>query len=103
MVVRYVSHEIRTPLNTISLGLRLLSRHIKSKSYQLSLTCVKEIELSTQIALDVVNDMLICDKIQSQNLVLEKVFVKPLEFCRDAVKPMLIQVRDLYAIQLPLQ
>ena len=84
---------MRTPLNTIVLGIKMLYGLLASGDSETTTSCVQDIEQSVQIALDGVNDMLTHDKIQSNNLMLEKIFLKPWEFFKEAVSPMMIQVR----------
>lgn len=89
---RYVTHEIRTPLNTIFLGLRLLENKVGVQDEQATAECIREIKTSTQIALDVVNDLLTCDKIQSHTLILDKAYCSPGDLVKGAISPMHLQV-----------
>jgi signal transduction histidine kinase len=77
--VRYVGHEIRTPLNTVTLGLDLIQSNIASvleKSPPNSTVVilnqisrmVAEVSDSSNIAIDILNDMLLYDKIEQGNI-----------------------------------
>lgn len=79
--VRYVGHEIRTPLNTVSLGLDLLHSTIKpylqNNSSKLSPSLlhnmnrmISDVSDSANIAIDILNDLLLYDKIEEGNLVI---------------------------------
>lgn len=80
--VRYVSHEIRTPLNTVYVGIQLLTtelRKLKSKnrdesgqSVVLKLQdIVNDISESCFVSIDILNDLLLIDKIEEGNLKLD--------------------------------
>jgi hypothetical protein len=77
--VRYVGHEIRTPLNTVTLGLDLIQSNITSvlersppNATVLMLTqisrMVAEVSDSSTIAVDILNDMLLYDKIEEGSI-----------------------------------
>jgi len=98
--VRYVSHEIRTPLNSVWLGLQLLAKEAKKQQQQ-----HKEVEMSNflgliqdtshacNIAIDILNDLLLYEKIDGGLLSLETAVVNVRVFVVDVVKSFVLQVR----------
>jgi signal transduction histidine kinase len=83
--VRYVSHEIRTPLNTVSMGLKL----IQDLRYREQWTqeeiekgvaptdedlfeMADEVKESCDIAINILNDLLLYEKMEGGLLVLER-------------------------------
>jgi len=87
--VRFISHEIRTPMNTVRLGLKLLQMEMEGMAKQVHLTPANQLaplladsltswmQLTDDIlgngdsAVDVLNDLLNYDKIESGTLRLE--------------------------------
>jgi hypothetical protein len=87
--VRFISHEIRTPLNTVKLGLKLLEMEMEVMPGQVSRTSVAELGAlvnssvlewlqltndilgNTESAVDVLNDLLNYDKIESGTMRLD--------------------------------
>ncbi|KAL7537802.1 hypothetical protein ACHAXR_008092 [Thalassiosira sp. AJA248-18] len=79
--IRFVSHEVRTPLNAVLIAKRIfsLSLHLHSTTVMMglniieaemepnteSLELLREIQNSTESAVDVLNDVLLYDKIES--------------------------------------
>ena len=92
MFMRYISHEIRTPLNIVFLGLKSLEDDIKACDTANCISTLHDIKGSCQIALQVLNDMLMYDKIQSGLLVLELENLNPWEFLQNTYSPFLLQV-----------
>jgi len=93
LFVRFVSHEIRTPLNTVFLGLKLLRDEIKSNySTTHQLETLDEIQQSCDISLNILNDMLSFEKIESGRLVLEEEELNPKALLEETVAPFSIQV-----------
>ena len=92
MFMRYISHEIRTPLNIVFLGLKSLEDDIKTCDTASCISTLHDIKGSCQIALQVLNDMLMYDKIQSGLLVLEMENLNPWEFLQNSYSPFLLQV-----------
>jgi signal transduction histidine kinase/CheY-like chemotaxis protein len=101
--VRYVSHEIRTPLNTVYLGIQLLTTELKKLSSRSShdddydstnlllesavvkklQDIVNDIGESCFVSIDILNDLLLIDKIEEGNLNLD---MQP-KNARDLFKP----------------
>jgi signal transduction histidine kinase/CheY-like chemotaxis protein len=90
--VRYVSHEIRTPLNTVYLGIQLLSKELTKMNFTHEVTqgsnrisepmlptavltrlqdIVNDISESCFVSIDILNDLLLIDKIEEGNLNLD--------------------------------
>ena len=66
-----------------------------TQTMESNIECIREIELSSNIALDVVNDLLTCDKIQSRSLVLDTMYQSPKEFVSQCIGPMQVQVSHM--------
>jgi signal transduction histidine kinase len=98
--VRYVSHEIRTPLNITILGLKYLEDELKSKNNEQLLTPVvqevlDDVRCSCGIAVDILNDLLLYEKLDDGifNLSLSDVPIE--EFFRDAINVFQVQAKSL--------
>lgn len=68
--VRYISHELRNPLNTVFMGLKLLSDQVGSnineeKSFDEIYDSIRDTTLACNVALDILNDLLLFDKLES--------------------------------------
>ena len=90
------SHEVRTPLNTVFMGLQLLSsssllksENEFSKEFSEVLSCMN---LSCEIAINTLNDLLLYDKIEDGNIILEKTPIFVEKFIKNCVKPFELQV-----------
>ena len=95
--VRYISHELRTPLNTAFLGLRLLTDDMKASSDPKDserYDTLRDVNLSCKTVLDILNDLLCFDKLESGILELHKqeIFVVP--FITDCVALFTVQARE---------
>lgn len=91
--MRYISHEVRTPLNTVVMGLRVLHDDLAAKAYQDCMTTVKDTQESCQIAIGILNEMLLYDKVESGLLVLEREYISSaVDFVRGAIAPFQVQV-----------
>ena len=91
MFVRYIAHEVRTPLNTAIMGLQVLSDEMHDASAGCQETLV-EVRDSCKIAVEVLNELLTFDKLESGTLLLEKSLVNALKLINRAVKPFNAQV-----------
>lgn len=80
--VRYVSHEIRTPLNIAALGLAYLDEKLDEteKAKHGINDTLEEIKLSCSIAVEILNDFLLYEKIDDGifDLSLSRVFFAPI-------------------------
>jgi signal transduction histidine kinase len=70
MFVRSVSHEIRTPLNVVFSGLCLFQDTIDLSPENMSL--MVDIKFSCTVAIDILNDLLMYEKLESNVAVSEK-------------------------------
>ena len=83
--IRYISHELRTPLNTVHMGVQFCieqisnqnSIDINKKEFQNSLV---EINLACSAALEILNDLLLYDKLQSGLVKLQNDEVNVMDF-----------------------
>lgn len=91
--MRYISHEIRTPLNIVFLGLKSLEEDTATTDNASFVNTLHDIKDSCLIALGVLNDMLMYDKIECGLLVLELENLNPWCFIRSVYTPFLLQVR----------
>ena len=88
MFMRYISHEIRTPMNTVFMGLNLLEDGAPLELAPI----IRDVKVASQDALDVLNDMLLLDKITNGLVVPEFTYVDPVAFIQAALSPFTIQV-----------
>jgi signal transduction histidine kinase/CheY-like chemotaxis protein len=95
--VRYISHELRTPLNTAFLGLKLLSSELKASKdpkdrERYDTLC--DVNLSCTAAVDILNDMLCYEKLQSGILGLNRENIVVLPFLSNCVSMFSAQARE---------
>lgn len=90
--MRYISHEIRTPLNIACLGMKILRAEIERLGLHSLLDTAIDTEKSCKAAVDILNDMLLFDKISSGLMTLEKRLLDPLDFIAKAIRPFQFQV-----------
>jgi signal transduction histidine kinase len=90
-----VSHEIRTPLNTTLLGLNLLENDIKDGVMDTAVLTdlISDATSSCTIAIGILNDLLMYEKIDGGLLTLERAETPVWEFVEGVLKVFLIQVR----------
>lgn len=93
--VRHVSHEIRTPLNSASLGLQLLAKEANKKHVQATnfLELIEDTSHACNIAIDILNDLLLYEKIDGGMLTLETAVVNVQDFVADVVRLFNLQVK----------
>lgn len=92
-----MSHEIRTPLNTTLLGLNLIGKEIIEKHAQLADTAyisemVSDATNSCIIAIDILNDLLLYEKIDGGLLTLKREELPMWPFLQEVLRVFLIQV-----------
>jgi len=97
--VRYVSHEIRTPMNSAWLGLQLLAKEAKKLQQQHEevemssfLDLIQDTSHACNIAIDILNDLLLYEKIDGGLMTLETAVVNVQVFVEDVVKSFVLQV-----------
>jgi two-component system capsular synthesis sensor histidine kinase RcsC len=94
MFVRYISHEVRTPLNTAIMGLELLTGNIVNHANRDTLNILDDIKKAADIALGVLNEILIFDKIEDGTLTLNSETFSIVEFLENVVQEFQIQVKN---------
>lgn len=95
--VRYISHELRTPLNTTFLGMRLLIKEFKRSNDPRDLgyfETLNDMSLSCNAALDILNDLLCFEKLESGILDLHKQDVLIVPFIRECVSMFAVQAKE---------
>lgn len=82
--MRYVSHEIRTPLNVVLMGLNLMQENalaaasvdgfseLQRQETDATLDLIADMKGSTTMAVDILNDLLTYEKVDSNLLTIEK-------------------------------
>jgi signal transduction histidine kinase len=95
MFVRYISHEIRTPLNTVKMGLELLTEELGVYAIPPELLeSAEDSRKSCDTAIEVLNDLLTQDKLETNKLVLEFSKLNAIAFVKQTVQPFYVHVRD---------
>ena len=92
MFMRYISHEMRTPLNVACLGIKILRDELERLGLLNLLETAIDTEKSCKTAVDILNDMLLFDKIVSGLMTLEKRRFDPLDFIGKVMGPFHLQV-----------
>ena len=92
MFVRYISHEVRTPLNTAIMGLQVLVEALQATRDKENLDTAHEVRRSCDTAVNVLNELLIFDKLESGTLMLEKTTVSAVGLVEETVSMFQIQV-----------
>ena len=93
MFIRYISHEIRTPLNTVIMGFDVLKEEmVRLNEPKERLDTVDEMRTSCEAAINILNNILTSDKLETSSLQLEKQEVNALQLIRSTVNPFVLQV-----------
>jgi signal transduction histidine kinase len=95
--VRYISHELRTPLNTAFLGLKLLSSDLKASNDPKDIERYEtlcDVNMSCTAAVDILNDLLCYEKLESGILELHKEDIVVDSFLKDFVLSFSVQARE---------
>lgn len=90
--VRHVSHEIRTPLNVVMSGLEFLISFRSGLSAEVSST-LRDIKTACAVAIDILNDLLTYEKLDSNILTLEKASYDFIELVRKVCNMFQIQAK----------
>ena len=102
MFMRYISHEMRTPLNTAVLGINILIKQFEQMLHMpanhICYLTVLDLQSSCKIAVEILNEMLLYDKIESKVLVLELANISPWCFLKSTVKPFFLEVGLLFYV-----
>ena len=95
--VRYISHELRTPLNTAFLGLKLLSKDLKASrsprdKERYDTLC--DVNMSCTAAVDILNNLLCYEKLESGILELHKENIAVGPFLQECLTMFSVQARE---------
>ena len=97
--MRFISHELRTPLNSVFMGMQLLIDQIPEGTQEPSEIERKDTLMETQsacsAALDILNELLLFDKLETGALVLNKLTVPVPELVEDSVKMFSVQMKEI--------
>ncbi len=88
MFMRYLSHEIRTPLNSVFVGLKIMLTELQKLGLQEQhnlLETTLDTQKSCQSAVDILDDMILYDRILYGLLALDKTLFNPWFHIRDIV------------------
>mmetsp|Transcript_10853 Transcript_10853/g.16519 ORF Transcript_10853/g.16519 Transcript_10853/m.16519 type:complete len:747 (-) Transcript_10853:200-2440(-) len=95
--VSYISHELRTPLNTVYMGIQLLSSRMSSlhcdKQSDLH-DIVSDIESSCCIAIDILSDLLVVNKVEDGVLQLDRKEQSVRQLLSTVVDPFNVQAQQ---------
>lgn len=89
--MRYISHEIRTPLNTVFMGIQLARKQLTMSNTDDAQSILHDVEESCVTAVDILNDILLYDKIEDGQMELDKTDIS----AKDLVK----NIADLFMVQ----
>ena len=97
--VRYISHEMRTPLNAATLGLNMLVTQLKKNKHPTTADMelsesLGDIQLACSTAVDILNDLLSFEKLESGILVLNRQDISAPKFLTEGVVMFSAQVRQ---------
>jgi two-component system, sensor histidine kinase len=95
--VRHISHELRTPLNTAFLGLKLLSSDLKASNDPKDIERYEtlcDVNMSCTAAVDILNDLLCYEKLESGILTLHKEDIVVDLFLSNCLSMFSVQARE---------
>ena len=97
LYVRHISHELRTPLNTAFLGLKLLSTDLMMSddpkdAERYDTLC--DVNISCKAAVDILNDLLCYEKLESGILELHRENIPIIPFLQDGIAMFSVQARE---------
>jgi signal transduction histidine kinase/CheY-like chemotaxis protein len=95
--VRYISHELRTPLNTAFLGLKLLGDDFKVSKDPRDAErweTLNDVSLSCAVAVDILNDLLCYEKLESGILELHKENITVNQFLTGCMSMIFVQAKE---------
>jgi signal transduction histidine kinase len=90
--VRYISHEIRTPLNTVFMGIQLARKQLDQNNPADASSILHDVEESCVTAVDILNDILLYDKIEDGRMELDKTIVTAHKLVNSVVNLFMVQV-----------
>jgi signal transduction histidine kinase len=88
-----VSHEVRTPLNTVYLGLQLVIEEAKHNSGVVEVNTLEAIMDSCLTSIDILNDLLLYDKLEDGLMVLDKRATNAKMTLERIIQPFTVQVQ----------
>ena len=91
LFVRYISHEIRTPLNVVLSGLNLYKDIASLDSESASL--IDDIRFSCLVAIDILNDFLLYEKMEGDALQLDKTLANTTQIIKGVFDQFQVQAR----------
>ena len=85
-IIRFVSHEMRTPLNTIVGAIQLLEDELKrnSRTSKEANDYIVEVKGASNAAVEVLDDLLLYERLESDSLQLHMEQLNPIDFLNDA-------------------
>ena len=97
--VRYISHEMRTPLNAATLGLNMVVTQMKKKrrptqAEQELVETLSDIRLACSTAVDILNDLLSFEKLESGILDLHRENISALKFMKEGIVMFSAQAKE---------
>ena len=96
--VRFISHELRTPLNSVFMGMQLSIDQIPEDTQEPVELERRETLVDTKsacgAALDILNELLLFDKLETGALVPNKLPVPVSELVEDSIKMFSVQARE---------
>jgi signal transduction histidine kinase len=94
--VRYISHEIRTPLNTVFMGIQLASKQLTQNNVEDVGSILHDVEESCVTAVDILNDILLYDKIEDGRMELDKSDISARNLVKSVADLFIVQVCAVY-------
>jgi signal transduction histidine kinase len=90
--VRYISHEIRTPLNTVFMGIQLARKQLEQNNVEDAGSILHDVEESCVTAVDILNDILLYDKIEDGRMELDKTDTSAHKLVKSVADLFMVQV-----------
>ena len=97
MFMRYLSHELRTPLNSVHVGLTILLAELQKLGLQEQenlLETALDTQKSCQSAVDILDHMILYDRITHGLVALDKTLFNPCVHISDVVRTYRTQVKE---------
>ena len=97
--VRYISHELRTPLNAATLGLNMVVTQLKKNRHPTPdeaemCETLSDIRLACSTAVDILNDLLSFEKLESGILVLHRENISAMKFIKEGIVMFSAQAKE---------
>jgi signal transduction histidine kinase len=99
--VRYISHEIRTPLNTVSMGIQLARMQLVQNNTEDIAEILHGVEESCVSAVEILNDILLYDKIEDGRMELDKTVISVHSLVESVVNKFNVQVLCMLCVPFP--